>query len=387
MPGLQALTRKVLRTVGLDRKETPRSRNPFENLGPPEVIAIEPTLGCNIRCRMCHVSYMPDTKVQLLDVEVLKSLAFCKSKHVIIGAEFEPTIHPDFNRMMGILNGLEARIELVSNGTRLHRLQAPALYESRLQLMTFSFDGIRKATFEHIRRGADYRQTLDNILRFRAAFPAQPPYFAINSTTMRCNLAEAAETVRFWNDHGMNMVRFLFMVVRDLNPELLQEYLYPVRDQAFAVFDDVARMVIGDKLRLAVRCPWYWRSPLRHIFPRNFIKDAVVSDHPEAHDCPTPRQDAQLGAWPGMSFPCKSPFTFARILPSGHVQLCHRFTVGNLYEEDFESIWYGPRANEVRRRLLGQTDLCRSCNYYKFCLSSRSVDVTREDYYLPAKST
>src|SRR5262249_9508614 len=178
--------------------------------------------------------------------------------------------------IMEILNDLEASIELISNRTRFHRIQVPALFASRLKIMTFSFDGIRKATFEHIRRGANYRQTLDNILKFRASFPGKPPYFAVNSTTMRCNLAEAEETVRFWNAQGMNMVRFLFMVVRDLDPKLLGESLYPIRDRAFTVFDDIARMVITERLRLAVRCPWYWRSPLRHVFPRNFIKDAVV---------------------------------------------------------------------------------------------------------------
>jgi len=208
------------------------------NLPPPELIEIEPTLGCNLRCVMCHVSYM-DGKVKSLDLGTLERISFLEGRHVIIGSVFEPTIHPRFNDLIDRLNRNRNRIELITNGTRISKLDAPALYDSDLAIVTFSFDGIRKDTYESIRRNADYDRTLKNILYFRERFRERPTYFALNSTMMRKNLGETWETVDFWDRHGFDVARLIFMVVRDSNAELIRESLYPVRDAAFAVLDQL----------------------------------------------------------------------------------------------------------------------------------------------------
>jgi radical SAM protein with 4Fe4S-binding SPASM domain len=75
-----------------------------------------------------------------------------------------------------------------------------------------------------------------------------------------------------------------------------------------------------------------------------------------------------------MSFPCKSPWTFARIMPTGDVQLCYQFTIGNLHNDSFEDIWFGEKANAVRARVAEEIKLCQSCDYFRFCLRSRSID-------------
>ena len=122
-------------------------------LPPPDAIEIEPTLGCNLRCVMCHVSYMTE-KTQLLNLDALKSLSFVKGRQAIIGSGFEPSIHPHFNRLIDILNANQNRIELLTNGTRLDRVDVPALYDSDFSAITFSFDGVRKKSYEKIRRNA-----------------------------------------------------------------------------------------------------------------------------------------------------------------------------------------------------------------------------------------
>src|SRR5262245_13068133 len=138
-------------------------------LPPPELVEIEPTLGCNLRCVMCHVSYM-DEKVKSLDLGALGDLSFIRGRHVIIGSVFEPTIHPRFNQLVDLLNRNGNRIELITNGTRISKLDCPAIYESELSIVTFSFDGIRRETYESIRRNANYRKTVDNILYFHDRF-------------------------------------------------------------------------------------------------------------------------------------------------------------------------------------------------------------------------
>src|SRR5438067_197801 len=36
----------------------------------PKLVEIEPTLTCNLRCRMCHVSYMPDEPRPMFPAEL-----------------------------------------------------------------------------------------------------------------------------------------------------------------------------------------------------------------------------------------------------------------------------------------------------------------------------
>ena len=350
-------------------------------LPPPTIVEIEPTLGCNLRCVMCHVSYMTE-KTKLLDLNALDSIGFIKGAYVMIGSSFEPSIHPQFNRLIDRLNVNENPITLMTNGTRLDRLDVPALYDANFEQVTFSFDGVRKQSYESIRRNASYEKTVDNITSFREFFASRDTPFAVNSTVMRTNLEETWETIEFWDDRNFDMLRLIVMVVRDANPALIKESLWPIRDYAFHVFDSAAERLIAEQRRIAVRCPWFQYSSLSALHPDNVIKDTVVSGHSGARILATPRQDLQQGAAFGMKFPCRSPFTYARVLWDGTVELCGRFLIGNLNQATFEDIWYGEQAYNVRKTLRERQDICNSCDYFKYCVQSQEVDVTRKDYYV-----
>lgn len=350
-------------------------------LPPPDMIEIEPTLGCNLRCVMCHVSYMK-AKTQVLNLDALRSFDFVRGKHIAIGSAFEPSIHPEFNRLIDILNTNQNSLTLITNGTRLDRLDVPALYEADFSQVMFSFDGIRKGTYEKIRRNSHFDKTVDNITVFRESFASHHARFSVNSTIMQSNIDETWETIDFWDKHNFDMLRLIFMVIRDTNKELIRESLWPIRDHAFDVLDRAAERLIQEKRRIAVRCPWFLRSPVRAASPQHFNKDIVTSGHPGTRDVPTQRQDFQKGAAFGMRFPCKSPFTFARILWDGTVELCNRFPIGNLNTGTFEDIWYGEPANAVRNTVKARMDICISCDYFKYCIQSQDLDVTRKDYYV-----
>lgn len=66
---------------------------PSEGYGLPDYYELEPTRGCNLKCRMCHVSFMEDS-VAYLDINAIKDFSFLRGKAVSIGAVFEPCIHP-----------------------------------------------------------------------------------------------------------------------------------------------------------------------------------------------------------------------------------------------------------------------------------------------------
>ena len=61
---------------------------------------------------------------------------------------------------------------------------------------------------------------------------------------------------------------------------------------------------------------------------------------------------------------CPTPFEFVEIHPNGDVYPCHyalefNYKLGNIFEEDFETIWNGEKSQEFRRSIIDQD--------YKYC--------------------
>ena len=62
----------------------------------PELLEIEVTNTCNLRCRMCHVSFEPSLPTQLFDIELVEKLRCLQGCYTVLGSGFEPMLHQDF---------------------------------------------------------------------------------------------------------------------------------------------------------------------------------------------------------------------------------------------------------------------------------------------------
>ncbi len=271
-------------------------------------------------------------------------------------------MHKQFSDIVRRLTALGACLETVSNGTLLSEENVSALLDADLRIFTFSFDGIRPATYEHIRRRSEFRKTIDSITRFRQRFGQRDTFFAVNTTMMRSNMAEIPEIIDFWDKADFHLIRFLSMVVRANDPALIRESLFPVRSDYLTLLEAAAKDIIFNNRRVTL------------LVPPQINGGLIASRNPAARIVPDPRVEHQIGLWPGMSVDCKSPWTFAKILNNGDVQLCYKFTVGNLREDSLEGIWFGERANAARAAVLADTRHCASCDYYRLCLKSRDID-------------
>ncbi|MGD9536742.1 MAG: radical SAM/SPASM domain-containing protein [Alphaproteobacteria bacterium] len=333
----------------------------------PQMVELELTDSCNLRCHMCHVSYMPHERKTLLDPELIAKLAPLKGAYISIASGFEPMMHPEFGRIMGDLSDLDLNLQIITNGTYCDKRGIGILLDARMRQINFSFDGIRKETYERIRRRADYERTLENILATRAAFAGRDTSLAINYTTVRSNLTEVVEAVDFWDERGFDILRFLVMVVRYSVPELLRESLYPISEEAQRVFDAAARRVIEGRLKIAIWRLYHLNSEITRLHPRNCRGNWVISDHPDARFVPNYREqyllppDLRLAA-----YGCRAPLNSLTILASGDVQLCYKYTIGNLHEQDIESIWYGEKAEQVRAAIARSRADCDACDCYRF---------------------
>jgi radical SAM protein with 4Fe4S-binding SPASM domain len=150
-----------------------------------------------------------------------------------------------------------------------------------------------------------------------------------------------------------------------------------MREYACGRLNEAARHLIECRKRPVLGCSYYSKSPLQKIYPNNFSDGNVFSDNVASiRALKQDKIELQRGEFPGMQFKgCRSAFTFARILANGDVQLCHKKTIGNIYEGGFEEIWFGQKAHDFRRKLMEGTDICESCSFWLFCLNQRALDI------------
>lgn len=349
-----------------------------EEFGPPEIVEIEPIHACNIRCTMCHVSYAEPTN-ERLDIKFLDGLRGLAGRWAKVGSEFEPAMHPEFAGILAGLSEVGMRIDLTTNGTLLSQKLIDRIAGANLKRVTFSFDGMRKETFERIRRGANYERTLERILNFKRAIRERGNAgcrFTINFTVLNSNIDEIPEAVDFWEEHGFDNITFIYMVIRSDVVELVQESPRSSLDRLQQCLEQAARRVIENNYRISIRSPAFLNTPLRDEYPDCLPKDTglAISRRPDAYWPVAIMGHHQLGEYPGMPVPCRSPFKYANLWYDGRVRLCKKFFVGSIYEKRLLEIWNDAHSELVRARVRRSPKICHHCDLYRLCIRSNRID-------------
>ncbi|MBI2468927.1 MAG: SPASM domain-containing protein [Candidatus Rokubacteria bacterium] len=130
---------------------------------------IEPTDVCNLRCVMCPQSeprafakgYM-DFGLYTKIIDEAQGFVYDVNLH----HRGESTIHPRLADMVRSAKDAGIYTRLHTNGTLLDEKKAEQLVEAGLDLISFSFDGYDRESYEKIRVKAKFDRTLGNILRF-----------------------------------------------------------------------------------------------------------------------------------------------------------------------------------------------------------------------------
>lgn len=228
----------------------------LDAFGPPEVIEIEPIHNCNLRCIMCHVSYETMSRVRLsaASMDQLEGLAGRWAK---LGSLYEPAAHPEFDKICRRLTELGLKIDLTTNGALLTPRLISAVEDCNFRIVTLSFDGARKETYERICRGGDFEQALERIAAFKKAVQARIPdaYFAVNYTVLRSNIPEIVDAVRMFEAMGFDHIGFIGMVMRADAPILAAEAIEPAKDEMAAALDAAADLVLSEGYRITLSSP------------------------------------------------------------------------------------------------------------------------------------
>lgn len=306
----------------------------------PIFVQIEPTVRCNLKCRMC---INPAVKREKTDLEIrdfkliLSKLPYLrKLSFVGIG---EPMLNPDIFEMIRLAKERGISIGFATNGMLLNKEMSDKIIESNLDWVNISIDGADKDTFESIRKGADFYTVIENTKRLRELVKnSGKPDISIWFLAMQSNFKELPDMVKLCSKLGVDKLNVQTVHCwgsRIWQEKVDKEFLGKIEEEVCNVFSRASEIAKNSRVRLnfynipdktAKRaCKWPWRACYISV-------DSYITPY------------CMNGTNPDV------------------------INFGNILRDDFYSIWNGNKYKEFRQALKSGNipSICRDCTaYYK----------------------
>ena len=125
------------------------------------IVTIEPSNVCNSACLMCPYPKMTRPK-EVMSMELFKRIVDdCVQNGISkfnLNFYNEPFLDPMIFERIEYLKSKNVRIQLFSNGSVLDDNKIDRIIESGLNDIRFSIDGVKKETYEKIRKGLNFEK-------------------------------------------------------------------------------------------------------------------------------------------------------------------------------------------------------------------------------------
>ncbi|MFH1477150.1 MAG: radical SAM protein [Verrucomicrobiota bacterium] len=157
---------------------------------------IETASCCNLRCIMCPNKDVTAAAKGLMPLELFQKI-IDQARHFALDVNLhhrgEPLMNPALFDMIRYAKAAGLKVRFHTNGTLLDEVKARRLLEACPDLVSFSFDGFTRESYEHVRVGAAFEKTRDNILRLvalRRKLGLNKPYVVIEKIRFRNRIIE-----------------------------------------------------------------------------------------------------------------------------------------------------------------------------------------------------
>lgn len=356
----------------------------------PVHVNLETSLRCNLACVMCAPHQTGSTKksdvmseplVDRVERQVLGSAAY-----VALTVAGEPFVDRTWPRYVELAERTGTALVVHCNGTVIPRGEELARLLRNTRVMEFSIDGARPETFARIRGRDLLPQIMDNIRRvvaMRATLPRrQRPRLGITQVLMRDNIDELPLLVDRAAELGVDSVGAVHLTV--FEDALDAQSLRHAPDRSDAAFAEARRRAAATGITLNL--PPDMDGTLHdHPGPADHLRHLARTASRVGRSWLTrarrvARNKRQVQSWErdvGGRVGCNYLMHRTYVSVGGDVTPCcmpGRPVVGNLHEQDFETIWNGPVYTAMRRGMLeGRPfDCCAHCS------------VNRREGYLPS---
>ncbi len=316
-------------------------------------IYLEPTTGCNLKCRTCMRQVWEDAEAQMSNStfqKFLNCLAELPQLERIIFTGFgEPLAHPGIIDMIAAVRSHGLAVTIGSNGHLLDKKICQELIKLKVDRLVISVDGVNPATYAAT-RGGSLTYLLNNIRvlnETKAQMNSLIPALGIEFVALRSNVAELADLVKLASKLGS--ARVLITNVLPYTEEMKAEILYgyepqeplsggswPVKADAWVMWGilDFPRM--------------YWGAERKC----RFIKDR-----------------ATVVGWDGGVSPCYAlAHNYTYFTVDGRKKQVKRYLLGNINVQPLAEIWMGAEYVHFRSEVRAfNFPSCPNCDLRETC--------------------
>ncbi|MBE0460628.1 MAG: SPASM domain-containing protein [Candidatus Aminicenantes bacterium] len=135
----------------------------------PVRLWVELTSYCNYKCIMCPNKDLKEEDKGFMEFDLYKKI-IDESHNIVFDINLahrgESLLHPQIIEMIDYAKQKNLFTRLHTNGSLLTEEMSQKIIASRLDHLSFSFDGYNKEQYEKIRIGGDFNKTVNNIVRF-----------------------------------------------------------------------------------------------------------------------------------------------------------------------------------------------------------------------------
>lgn len=316
--------------------------------GYPYFIQIEVSTICNFRCAMCWLGLLHleevkekfEGRMKYMSFEefekIFKDIKYTES--VLLQGTGEPFLNPEIFDMTHYLRKRRfPHIWIISNGSKITRVVSREIIDSKVGEICVSLDGAKAETYEEIRKGANFEVVFNNLVglveekRLRGV---DYPELALIFVALKTNISELPDFIKMAHEIGVDRVDIKEF---SMPHPSLKHLCLESRDRKYLV------EAFETSKRLGVRAVFY-HSLMPEIMP------------------PTRQK-------------CYWPWTSLCVTIDGHVTPCwynlfpDDTSMGNIFEDDFQSIWNGEKYQEFRTRLSTaipeKPTICQMCPGYR----------------------
>lgn len=174
----------------------------------PLIVQIEPTVHCNLKCRMCAnpISERAKRHMKLGEFKDIVDQMPGLQKISLVGAG-EPLMNPDLFDMINYAKSKGILIGFATNGTLLTEDVSKKIIASGADWVNISLDSSDKAEYEGIREGASFDAVTENVKRMvRIKDGAPYPELSLWFVLMKDNACSLPGVIKLAKELGIDKV-------------------------------------------------------------------------------------------------------------------------------------------------------------------------------------
>ena len=315
------------------------------------MVTLQNTSRCNLQCSICQRQFFPAQPIIDMAPESITRIAhelFPYIKFLQLSVMGEPLLVSNVGVIIELAKRYGTKLHVTTNGTQLFRKELVSNLLPVLSCLSVSFDAAVKRTYESIRVGARYEETIRAIRTFdrlrRDIPPNIRPTLTMVYILMRRNIEELPDAVALAKKLGFDHLHTAHLLVFD--PSLEGESLVHYKELANRFFslteEKAAEVGIGLTL------------------PPRYNLEGTVESREQGRSSSSGNQD--------IKYTCKLPWYASWISNGLDVIPCcgphpERPVMGNLKHQSFEEVWNGPAYRKLRASFRDNNppNFCRQC--------------------------